>query len=191
MVKKECINPSMLFIGFYLLMEEEKASGKRKNVLYKKVLGKTLESEQFKALYEQFRKAFETKDVRFHDTYQWFEGDNLVVFAGSPNQYEKRNRCFKAIEPKFIIEENKLIVKLGIGQADVAGTDGSFFHVSQCCYPFNLWEFPIEKLSKSKRYTQRLLNATKVALESFETTWETFKTEKIQAMLLHVSVFIL
>lgn len=168
MKEKNCINPSMFFIGFYLLMEEEKASGKRKNLLYKKVLGKTLESEQFKAIYEQFRKAFETKNVRFHDTYQWFEGDDSVVFAGSPEQYEKRSQFFKAIEPKFIIKENKLTVDLPWGgHAEVAGIDGDSFYTTQCCYPFNLWKFPIKKLSKSKRYTQRLLDATKVALKSF------------------------
>ncbi len=175
-LRKYGINPSLLFFGFYLLMEEEKASGKKKDLLYKRVLGETLDSKQFKAMYENFRKAFETKDVRFHDTYQWFEGEDSIVFAGSPKRYEERSRFFRAIEPKFILTGNGLFVELGCGEACVAGTDGNSFYTSQCCYPINLWEFPIEKLSKSKLYAERLLNATKVALESF--TWETSKTKK-------------
>ena len=155
----------MLFVGFYLLKEKEKAS-RRKKPLYKKVLGKEFGAEEFENLYKRFREAFETKNIHFHDTYQWFSDGDSVTFAGSPERQEESVRFSKPIQPKFILRDNIMTLKVGCSQADLASFDGEWFHMFQGCYPFYKWGYPIEKVSKSKRYAERLLKATEIALQS-------------------------
>ena len=148
-------------------MEEEKSSKKRK-ALHKKILNKELSSEQFESLFKKFRKNLQTKAIRFHETYQWFEVQNSILFAATPEQEEKRAAFGTSIQPKFVLTENKLVAKLDIGQADVCSCDGYYFGTAQGCWPVYKWEFPIEKIRKSKRYALKFKNAIRLALQSFE-----------------------
>jgi hypothetical protein len=161
------LHPSMFFLAFFLLMEEEKSSKKRKP-LYKKILNKELSSDQFETLFKKFRSSLETKSIRFYETYQWFEGDNLVVFTGDPDEERNRSANFTAINPKFLVREETLEVKVVIGQANICGIDRPYFHTAQGCWPFNMYEFHIKKIRESKRYAIRFRKAIISALQSFE-----------------------
>lgn len=167
-MKKYYLNSSAFYYAFYLLMEEEKSSGKKRNLLHKKILNKELTYEQFESLFKEFRKNLQTKAIRFYDNYAWFEVDNLVLFAGTPEQEKERAAVGKPIKPSFIVNENGLTAKLGFAQADLCGACGSYFYNSQSCWPIWMWEFPIVKISKSKRYAQRFKNAMIPTLKSFE-----------------------
>ncbi len=159
----------MLFLGFCLLMKEEKASRKRKNLLYKKVLNREFASEEFETLYKEFRNAFETKRIKFFDTYQWFECRYYVVFAGEPGDEEGYSGEGKPIQPNFVFEAERMIVKVGYSEAILAtfyDWDDDFF-MTHDCYPFNNRYLSIKKVSKS-RYYHRLMEATKVALQSIQ-----------------------
>ena len=149
-------------------MKEEKASGKKRNLLHKKILNKELTYEQFESLFKEFRKNLQTKSIRFYDNYGWFKVDNSVVFAGTPEQEKERSSVGVPIKPKFVVKEDVLSVKLDFAQADMCGADGSYFHSSQCCWPIWEWEFPMKKISESKRYAPKFIRAIKLTLQSFE-----------------------
>lgn len=157
----------MFFLAFFLLMEEEKSSKKRKP-LYKKILNKELSSEQFETLFKKFRNSLETKSIRFHETYQWFEVDDSVVFTGTPEQQKERAAFGISIQPKFVLRENNLIAKLDIGQLQICLCYGNYFGAEQCCWPVYRWDFPIKKISESKRYVPKFKKAIISALQSFE-----------------------
>ena len=154
----------MFFLSFILLMEEEKSS-MEENPLHKKILNRELTSEQFETLFKNFRSSLETESIRFYQTYQWFEGDDSVVFAGDPKQEKKRATFYSPINPKFVVSANKLVVKLGFAQADICGIDGTYFYTGQSCWPVLRWEFPIEEI---REYASSFKKAIVVALESFE-----------------------
>ena len=164
---KHTLNPMVFFLGFYLLMKEEKASRKRKNLLYKKLLNREFSPEEFETLYKEFRNAFEmtTRDKFFH-TYQWVVWDSCVVFVGCPKGEDGYFRGEKPIQPRIVFEADTMIMKVGrFCDVNVAYVCGDKFFMTQCCYPFYNSFFSIEDVSKGWRYPQ-LIEATKVAISS-------------------------
>jgi hypothetical protein len=157
----------MFFLAFFLLMEDEKSSKKRKP-LYKKILNKELTSEQFETLFKNFRSSLETKSSRFHTNYQWFEVNDSVEFAGTPEEEKKRAALGTPIRPKFFVGEDTLIVKLGDGETSICDVYGSFFSTAQSCWPVHRWTFSLAEICESKHYAPRFRNAIISTLQSFE-----------------------
>lgn len=183
-MKKYYLDVSMFFLAFSLLMEDEKNSGKKSNLLYTKILGKELSYEQFEKLFKEFRKNLQTKAIRFYDTYSWFEihedaiFPGLVVvsdqpkfiatiFAGTPEVENRFSSVGVPIQPKFVVTDNALIVKLRNFQAD--DFCGFYdFYAKEFCWPYGKWLITLSKIRKSKYYSSKFMNAIRLPLQSFD-----------------------
>jgi len=159
----------MFFLAFFMLMKKEIASGKKKNLLHKKILNKELSYQQFEHLFKEFCKNLENEDVRFYDAYNWFNVDGSIVFAGTPEQECRRSSVGTYIQPTFVLTESELIVK-SVNDSYFCFVKDSCLCVSQRCWP--VWKLKIPLDSRNvpmlKCYAPTFISAISLSLRIFE-----------------------
>ena len=168
----------MFILAFFMLMKKEIASGKKKNLLHKKILNKELSYQQFEHLFNEFRSNLQYEDISFYDSFHWFIVDNSIVFAGTPDAEKKRFSVGTSVQPRFLLTESELIVKLNVDQNDIYNVNDSYFCfvkdscfcISQRCWPVWKWKIPIDNhnVPMLKHYVPMFISAICLSLQDFE-----------------------